>query len=116
MTPTVYVVQNPHCRQGERLVPKFNLAPAERYGPLKFLLSPNAAPWRTEDVMAELRAKLSGFTSEDYLLLIGNPVLIGLATAVAADAAGRVQFLQWNGTAQGYLAVEATVFDEETED
>jgi hypothetical protein len=41
------------------------------------------------------------------LLLIGNPILIGCAVAIAARAnAGRVKLLQWSGTDQRYVTVQ----------
>lgn len=112
----VYIVQKQmrfdHTLQ--ELVERFDTAPAEEFGDVVFLLSPSAAPFNPESIIKELSEKLSMFTPDDYLLLVGNPILIGLASAIAADVAGTVNFLQWSGKEQGYLAVTAEVFTNES--
>lgn len=107
----VFVVQNQHrwSREHQRFEPKFDLSPAETFGELVYLLSPTAAPFRPEPVIEELREKLADFGPGDHLLLVGNPVLIGFAVALAADAnGGDVSLLQWSGKDQRYIAVEAS--------
>lgn len=109
----VFVVQQ-HVRwdkERQELVPKFDLEPAAEYGELEFLLTPNAAPFNSAPIIRELREKLADFCDDDYLLLVGNPCLIGFASAVAADwNDGRVKFLQWSGKDQKYIPVEAELF------
>lgn len=108
----VYVVQNQHRwdSQKQELVPKFDLKKAEQYGDIEFLLSPKAKPFQPAAVIAELREGLRYYRSEDYLLLIGNPCLIGWAVALAAERAdGRVNLLQWNGSEQRYLPIRSTL-------
>ena len=109
---TVYVVQNQmRFDHGKgKLVPRFDLSSAEQYGEISFLLSPSASPFNPDSVLTEMSERLQGFTSDDHLLLVGNPVLIGLASALAADIAGTVQFLQWHGKDQKYITVKAEVF------
>jgi N-acetyl-beta-hexosaminidase len=51
---------------------------------------------------------LRDFSDDDYLLLIGNPVFIGWATAIAAAYnEGRVNLLMWSGKEKGYREVKA---------
>lgn len=107
----VYVVQNQHRldRTNGTLVPKFDLKPAEAYGQLEYLLNPSASPFRPEAVLAELHAGLANFGPQDFLLLIGNPVLIGLAVAIAADLNdGQVKLLQWSGKDRRYIPIEVS--------
>lgn len=105
----VYVVQNQHRLNHEtgELVPKFDLAPAREFGEIVFLLSPSAAPFRPDSVVSELRKKLFDFSDDSYLLLIGNPALIGMAVALAAESnGGRVRVLQWSGRAREYTPID----------
>jgi len=107
----VFVVQNQHRwdRERQTFIPKFDLTPAAEYGELVYLLSPTAAPFTPDPVLGELRDKLADFNDGDYLLLVGNPMLIGFATAIAASANnGHVNLLQWSGKDRRYIAVEAS--------
>lgn len=111
---TVYVVQNQHKydKESGKLVEKFDLSTAKQYGELEYLLSPKAQPFNPGPVIEELHDKLQNFTQEDYLLLVGNPCLIGFAVAIAVEyASGSVNLLQWSGTKQEYIPVKAQVFD-----
>lgn len=109
----VFIVQKQmrwDATQGE-LTPRFNLGPAKQYGELIFLLSPTAKPFNSEPIIRELQQKLDDFSHEDYLLLVGNPCLIGWATAIAADASGGpVRMLQWNGRDNKYIEVFSNVY------
>lgn len=110
---TVYIVQDHrrYNRDTGEYESVHDLAPAEEYGTLKYLLSPTAAPWSPETVLPDLWAGLRDFGDADHLLLTGNPVLIGWATAVAADYNdGRVSLLQWHGRDRRYIPVTAQVF------
>lgn len=109
---TVYVVQKQmHLdREKQEYVERFNLEPAKEYGELRYLLSPTAAPFRPDSVLEDLEEGLKDFTDEDFLLLVGNPVLIGLASALAAIKSGTVNFLQWSGKDQKYLCIRAEIF------
>ena len=106
---SVYVVQRQQRwdPQAQKLVDKFDLSPAEEHGDLRFLLSPSASPFKAEGIVRELQQQLQDFDcNSDCLLLIGNPVLIGLAVAVAAERSSeRLGLLQWHGREGRYLRV-----------
>lgn len=106
----VFVVQNQHRWDSglSKFVPKFDLTPAEQYGDLIFLLSPSAAPFNPDKIIAELKTKLKDIRPDDHLLCVGNPILIQWAGAIAADRlGGRLNSLQWSGKEQRYISVEA---------
>ncbi|MHA2068269.1 MAG: hypothetical protein ACXABY_28235, partial [Candidatus Thorarchaeota archaeon] len=84
---TVYAVQRQmrYDSVNKELVPRFSsIEKAERYGEIVYLLSPSAHPFSPELILGDLHEKLGIFSDNDHLLLIGNPGLIGMATAVAA--------------------------------
>lgn len=110
---TVYVVQDHrrYNRDTGEYESVHDLSPAEEYGELRYLLTPTAAPWSPDTVLPDLWAGLAQFGDEDFLLLNGNPILIGWATAVAADVNdGHVSFLQWHGRERRYTPVKSQVF------
>lgn len=108
----VYAVQNTMTHDGRGgLVAKFDLSPAQKFGDLQFLLGPSASPFNPETVILQLHDQLQHYTDEDYLLMVGNPILIGWATSIAAHHnSGYVRCLQWSGTARGYTCVEAALW------
>lgn len=61
-------------------------------------------PLTMQPIISELKEKLKGFTDDDFLLLAGDPVLMGIATCVAAEInCGRINFLRWDRDTQRYI-------------
>lgn len=90
-------------------MPKYDVSDAKRYGELVYVFT-KAVPLDPSSV-AKLDVVLSQYTTDDYLLLIGNPCLIGWATALAARASGGwVKMLQWSGKFGRYLLIEAKIY------
>lgn len=106
----VFVVQDAKWvdpKDGQ-LKPKFDFTPAAEFGELVFLLGSSASPFNLPPVLSELQERLKGITEDDYLLLVGNPVLLGLAVAIAADYNdGSITMLQWSGAKHAYIPVTA---------
>lgn len=100
----VYVTQE---QQGK------NILPAAKYGEIHILMSPNTQiGFSAGAVTRELDSKLSNFSDDDYLLLIGDPVLIGLSVALAAKwNQGRVKLLKWDKQEHAYFAVQISLFE-----
>lgn len=97
--PFVYVVQDGKNR---------DYSPALKYGELKLLLPEGNIVLSTQPTVRNLKRKLKDFSDDDFLLLSGDPVGIGLATAIAAEAnRGRVQFLKWEPRECQYYALQA---------
>lgn len=95
--PTVFVVQE-H---------KHDLTKAERFGGIKLLLPFRAQVWYDPAPhVAKLQAGLATATPEDYLVLMGDPALIGIATATLAQrTAGRFNLLKWSRHGDDYVAI-----------
>lgn len=92
--------------QFKRGVPKFNLAPAEEFGKLIYLLNHNAQPFHSAEVVDALHFGLRDYQPDDMLLLLGNPILIGWTMAIAAHYSGGIlTTLQWDREMQKYLVV-----------
>lgn len=106
---TVFAIQNQRKMSGEgQLVSKFDMSSAKSFGTLVYLLSPTARPFHPENVIEELRDKLASYSDTDYLLLIGNPCLIGFAVSIASQVnRGRVAVLQWDGRKREYIPIHA---------
>ena len=114
----VFIVQMAHRldRRTNELVP-VDVSSAAQYGTLVELLSPSAKPfWPNDEVVRELHEGLRTYTPDDHLLMIGNPCLIAMAAAVAANySGGSLNLLQWHGKQKLYIPVRVDL-QVETED
>ena len=81
---TVYVLQElPGTKIGR---PKYNIMGALKYGKLKVLLKEDTQIVLSPGpIVFELRRLLKDYNSDDYLLLSGDPSVIGLACAIVSD-------------------------------
>lgn len=113
MKSRVFVPQIPHRydRASGELFPVYDLSPAEEFGEVKVILTPSANPFTSmESIQADLREALADMTKDDYLLLVGNPAILGVTTAIAAEYTdGELQLLQWHGREKRYNLIRANI-------
>lgn len=90
-----------------QLVPRFQtIDRAKSFGEIEFILGPSDDLYDQESFLGKMHSSLSGFSDDDFLLLIGNPVFIGVATTIAAYYnEGRVRILQWSQKNEGYYEI-----------
>ena len=99
---TVYVLQElPGTSIGR---PKYNIIGAQKFGKLKVLLKENTQIIMSPGpIIFELRRLLKDYTSKDYLLLSGDPSVIGIAVAIVSDINnGKFNLLKWDRQEQMY--------------
>ena len=96
---TVYAVQEE--------APGQNILPAREYGDIVYLLPRGQVTFSASPTLQRLKRKLREYCDEDFLLLIGDPAAIGMATMVAgAYNRGRVQFLKWDRQDKQYYPIK----------
>jgi len=107
----VYIIQElPGTRSGK---PKFNIIGASKFGELKTLLPEfSQIILSPGPIVFKLRQLLKDYTSEDYLLLTGDPAIIGVACSIVADiTGGKYKFLKWDRQEQVYYPIEINLFE-----
>ena len=107
----VYIIQElPGTRSGK---PKFNIMGASKFGELKTLLPEfSQIILSPGPIVFKLRQLLKDYTSEDYLLLTGDPAIIGVACSIVADiTGGKYKFLKWDRQEQVYYPIEINLFE-----
>jgi len=109
--PIVYVIQElPGTKIGS---PKFNIMGAQKYGKLQVLL-----PEHSQIILSpgplifKLRKLLDKYTPQDYLLLTGDPAIIGVACSIVADKTqGRFNLLKWDRQEKMYYPIEINIYE-----
>jgi len=109
--PIVYVLQElPGTKIGR---PKYNIMGALKYGKLKVLLREDTQIVMSPGpIVIELRRLLKDYTSKDYLLLSGDPSVIGIACSVASDINnGKYNILKWDRQEKVYYPLEINLYE-----
>ena len=107
--PKVYLIQDiPGTAKGE---PKYNVLGAQKYGDIvtmlpefsQMILSPGP-------LIIKLRTLLKDYTPNDYLLLSGDPAIIGVVCSIVADTtSGRYKLLKWDRQEKTYYPIEINI-------
>ena len=109
--PTVYVVQEiAGTREGR---PKFNIMGAAQYGNLKFLLDERSQIiFSPGPLIFKLRSALRDFKSTDYLLLTGDPAIIGVTCSIVSEYTnGKFNLLKWDKQERRYYPIEINLYE-----
>jgi hypothetical protein len=103
----VYVVTEPtHVINGVP-VSSVNLTPAAEFGSIEILLPNNQALFNNVQTVRTLREKLKNFTDDDFILPVGDPVLMCLVAQVASGInGGRVTYLKWDKRIRRYFSIK----------
>jgi len=109
--PIVYVIQEiAGTKDGK---PKINILGAAEYGTFKFLLPElSQMIFSPGPLIFKLRKGLKDYTTEDYLLLTGDPAIIGVACSIVADiTSGKFNLLKWDKQERKYYPIHINLFE-----
>jgi len=110
-TPKVYVIQEiAGTKDGK---PKINILGAAEYGTFKFLLPElSQMIFSPGPLIFKLRKGLKDYTSEDHLLLTGDPAIIGVACSIVANITnGKFNLLKWDKQERKYYPIHINLFE-----
>jgi len=87
--------------------PKVNILSAGRFGELELLVQPGRQiTLSSAPVVRLLNNKLKNFNDDDFILPMGDPVAIAIASMVASSVNnGKVKMLKWDRENQCYYSV-----------
>jgi len=109
--PIVYVIQEiAGTKDGK---PKINILGAAEYGTFKFLLPElSQMIFSPGPLIFKLRKGLKDYTTEDFLLLTGDPAIIGVACSIVADITnGKFNLLKWDKQERKYYPIHINLFE-----
>ena len=104
-SPVVYVIQEiPGTKAG---TPKINIMSASKYGKFRFLLPEfSQIIFSPGPLIFKLRSLLKNYRMTDYLLLTGDPAIIGVACSIASDMTnGKYNLLKWDKQERKYYPI-----------
>lgn len=93
--------------------PDFNFLKANAFGKLEFLLpAGRQLMHEPQALVTELRDKLLPANDGDLLLCVGDPSVIGLASAIMSEYLdGHLTFLKWDRQSSQYYEVAVDALD-----
>ena len=108
---TVYVIQEIAGTRDGR--PKINIMAAAQYGGFKFLLPEmSQIIFSPGPLIFKLRKGLQNYRQKDYLLLTGDPAIIGVACSIVSDITnGKYQLLKWDKQERKYYPIEINLHE-----
>ena len=112
----VYVIQEiPGTKEGR---PKINIMGAQKFGKIKVLLREDSQMiFSPGPIIFELRRLLKEYRPTDYLLLTGDPAIIGVACSIVSDMTnGKYQLLKWDKQERKYYPIEINLHEKGTID
>jgi len=109
--PVVHVIQHiPGTAEGR---PKINIMGAAHYGKFKFLLPElSQIIFSPGPLIFKLRKQLAKYKKTDYLLLTGDPAIIGVACSIVSDITnGKYNLLKWDKQERKYYSIEINLYE-----
>ena len=109
--PIVYVIQEiAGTKDGK---PKINILGAAEYGTFKFLLPElSQMIFSPGPLIFKLRKGLKDYTTQDHLLLTGDPAIIGVACSIVSDIThGKFNLLKWDKQERKYYPIQINLFE-----
>ena len=109
--PKVYVLQEVAGTRDGR--PKFNIMGASQYGKLEFLLPElSQIIFSPGPLIFKLRQGLKNYKTRDYLLLTGDPAIIGVACSIVSDITnGKYNLLKWDRQERQYYPIKINLYE-----
>ena len=114
--PKVYVIQEiPGTKEGR---PKINILGAAKFGVFKFLLPElSQIIFSPGPLIFKLRKGLKDYRQKDFLLLTGDPAIIGVACSIVSDMTnGKYKLLKWDKQERKYYAIEINLHEKDNID
>ena len=109
--PIVYVIQEiPGTKEGR---PKINIMGAASFGKFKFLLPElSQIIFSPGPLIFKLRKSLEKYRQKDFLLLTGDPAIIGVACSIVSDITnGKYNLLKWDKQERKYYSIEIDLYE-----
>jgi hypothetical protein len=109
----VYVIQNVMRKYPDGTIRALDYKQAERFGEIIFLFDgQKQVVMSPQPTIRKLKSLLKGFKDNDYLLLVGDPALIGLTCSVVSSiTSGRYNMLKYDRLEKDYFPIRVDIYN-----
>ena len=109
----VYIIQNVMRKYPDGTYRGLDYSQAERFGEVVFLFDGNKQVVMSQQpTIRKLKTVLKDFSDNDYLLLVGDPALIGLTTSVLVTISnGRYNMLKYDRIEKDYFPIRVDIYN-----
>tara|TARA_B100001057_G_C22371371_1_gene764770 strand:- start:225 stop:572 length:348 start_codon:yes stop_codon:yes gene_type:complete len=109
----VYVVQNVIRKYPDGTLRSLDYSQAERFGEVIFLFDGSKqVVMSPQPTIRKLKSLLKDFKDNDYLLLVGDPALIGLTCSVVSTISnGRYNMLKYDRIEKDYFPIRVDIYN-----
>lgn len=111
MQSRVFLPQEPMKKIDGVWMPTYDTRKLYDYGDVIVCVPPGRMILSTAPTVMTMKEKLSDFTDEDFIVGIGDPSLLGIICALAANYnRGKFKMLKWDKEMKRYIPVQVDLF------
>ena len=111
MAKKVYIVCEPTRIENGQTIKSIDLTPAGKWGEMILLLRSNQSLLAPTPMIKTLTLALAAFDDTDYLVPVGDPILMCAAAGIASrNNNGRVKFLRWDRRNKDYTVIQLDLY------
>ena len=111
MAKKVYIICEPTRIENGQLVKAVDLTPAGKWGEMILLLKSSQSLLAPTPMVETMTLALATFDDTDYLVPVGDPILMCAAAGIAArNNNGRVKFLRWDRRNKDYNVIQIDLY------
>ena len=109
----VYIIQNVMRKYPDGTFRGLDYSQAERFGEIIYLFDGNKqVVMSPQPTIRKLKTVLKDFSDNDYLLLVGDPALIGLTTSVLVTICnGRYNMLKYDRLEKDCFPIRVDIYN-----
>ncbi len=109
--PRVFIPQVPsrYDTKAAAWMPTVNIDPAKKFGELNVMLPPEANRLEISSIVGVLKRMMKDYGPDDFVLALGDPMIIALAAVIAERAAGTLRLLKWDRIEREYILMEVSL-------